>query len=56
MPVTHTRNELMSQLIAAQRFGYLYTAGCRCEDEVSGYDDYDSSGGYHYTLDNPNNW
>jgi len=26
------------------------------EDEVSGYDDYDSSGGYHYTLDNPNNW
>lgn len=26
------------------------------DDEVSGYDDYDSSGGYHYTLDNPHNW
>ena len=31
-------------------------AKAKGEDEVSGYDDYDSSGGYHYTLDNPNNW
>ena len=36
-------------------------AKAKGEDEVSGYDDYDStssdsSGGYTYTLDNPNNW
>jgi hypothetical protein len=31
-------------------------AKAKGEDEVSGYDDYDSSGGYHYTLDNPHNW